>query len=502
MPGGKVGGVGDVVRDLPRALVEAGWRVQVATPSYGVLHRLKGSHKSATLSVSFRGERLDVEVWAVATECSVETTVFHHELFEEQGAGRIYFGDDVDRPFATDATKFALFSAAAASWIRTLEQAPDIVHLHDWHAAMYLPVTKYLDEFACLRNIRTVFTIHNLAYQGTRPLDNDESSLAAWFPEMAPDFDAIRDPEHGNCINPMAAAIRLADRVSTVSPTYAEEICRPSDPSTGFIGGEGLEGLLQAARDEGRLGGVLNGCVYTGLTGRRPGWQRLIAMVQGQLHDWQVDAPASEAHELALERVAALPKRRPRHIITSIGRLVAQKATLLLLSDDSHNSPIERIAAACGRDAVIIVLGSGDAAFEERMLTVARRLPNLLFLRGYSEVLADPLYHAGDLFLMPSSFEPCGISQMLAMRRGQPCVAHRVGGLGDTIRHGATGFLFEGDTPDEQAEAFVAMTLQALTVRTDDPLRWQEIQNAAAAERFDWASAAETTIATLYSAHA
>ena len=153
LPGGKVGGVGDVVRDLPKALAQAGWHVRVATPSYGVLHRLSGSRRSATLPVAFRGENLEVEVWEVPTEGGVETLILHHPLFEEQGPGRIYFNGDVDRPFATDATKFALFSVAAASWIRSLEQMPDVVHLHDWHAALYLPVTNYLDEFASLRKI-------------------------------------------------------------------------------------------------------------------------------------------------------------------------------------------------------------------------------------------------------------------------------------------------------------------------------------------------------------
>jgi starch synthase len=197
-----------------------------------------------------------------------------------------------------------------------------------------------------------------------------------------------------------------------------------------------------------------------------------------------------------------LPKRRPRHVITSIGRLVEQKATLLLLGDDAHCSPIERIANECGRDAALIVLGSGDTKFEKRMLKVAHRLPNLVFLQGYSEVLADPLYHAGDLFLIPSSFEPCGISQMLAMQYGQPCVAHRVGGLSDTIDDNVTGFLFDGDTPGEQADAFVDTTLRALGLRTNDPLRWQELQKATAAKRFDWAFAAQETIDNLYCRHA
>jgi starch synthase len=221
-------------------------------------------------------------------------------------------------------------------------------------------------------------------------------------------------------------------------------------------------------------------------------------MLESQLRDWLASAPEKEVHKLAIERVASMPKRRPRHVLTSIGRLVAQKATLLLHEDKSGKSALQRIAGELGKNGVIIVLGSGETIFEERLLDVARRTPNLIFLCGYSESLAEPLYHAGDLFLMPSSFEPCGISQMLAMRRGQPCIAHAIGGLRDTIRDQKTGFLFDGSTPDIQADAFVSTTLDALTVRTDDPMRWQDIRKAAAAQRFDWASSAKRTIESLY----
>ena len=472
--------------------------MRVATPSYGTLHRLTGAEKLGTIVTPFRSAQYDVEVWRLMSDEGVENIILHHALFAEHGAGRIYFEEDIDRPFATDANKFAFFCVAAACWIRSLDRAPDVVHLHDWHAAFYLPLVEYARDFENLRNIRTVFTVHNLSYQGTRPLDGDESSLKAWFPQVTFDRDAVADPEHTHCINPMAAAIRLADRVSTVSPTYAQEICRPSNPDIGFIGGEGLESLLQDAADQGRLEGVLNGCFYGDSPGRRPGWQRLLGMLEAQLHDWQLNAPANEAHKLALERVAKMPKRRPHHLVTSIGRLVAQKATLLLHANASGESPIERIANKLGRNAVIIVLGSGEAVYEARILDIAARLPNLIFLCGYSELLADPVYHAGDLFLMPSSFEPCGISQMLAMRRGQPCVAHAVGGLRDTIRHGETGFLFEGKTPDAQADAFVETTLAALKLRAEDPVAWDSICKAAAAQRFDWALSAQQTMKALY----
>ena len=499
LPGGKVGGVGDVVRDLPVALTGLGWQATVITPAYGALHQADGAERMGTFEVGFRNESETITAWRVpGGNAPVDNIVFDHPLFGAHGAGRIYFGDEPARPFATDANKFALLAAATAAWLARAERQPDVVHLHDWHAAMYLLFARYDARYAALRDIRTVFTIHNLSYQGTRPLRGDESSLDAWFPDLRPDIDAIVDPRHGNCINPMATAIRLADRVSTVSATYAAEICQPSDTARGFIGGEGLEDLLAAARDERRLVGILNGCEYDGPRARKPGWARLQGLLEAQLHDWQQREPDNAAHRLALQRLADLPKRKPLHILTSIGRLVAQKATLLLLDADRGSAPLQRLAAELQGSTVIVILGSGEPRFEAQLLEVARACPNVIYLNGYSEVLADPLYAAGDLFLMPSSFEPCGISQMLAMRNGQPCVVHGVGGLRDTVQHGVTGFVFGGDTPREQANNFVATTLAALAQRADDPDGWKTLCDRARAERFSWELAAQRTIDELY----
>ncbi len=486
--------------DLPRALADEGWQVSVTTPSYGALHRLPGTTRITTLEVGFRGETLGVEVWHLRDDgLGVANVVLHHELFAYQGTGRIYVGDDPARPFAADADKFALYCAAAAEWILCSERLPDVVHLHDWHAAFYLLLTHYDPRYRHLDDIRTVFTIHNLSYQGIRPLDDDDSSLAAWFPGLAVDEDAVRDPRYDDCLNPMAAAIRLADAVSTVSPTYAGEICRPSDPATGFIGGEGLEKDLVAARNQGRLIGVLNGCYYDKPVGTRPGWQRLKQMIETQLSDWRRAEPLDESHEIALLRLLRFPNRRPPHVLTSVGRLVAQKASLLLGDAGDGRSALQRISEGIGQTGVIIVLGSGDPAFEARMLEQVKATDNVLFLRGYSETLAAPLYRAGDLFLMPSSFEPCGISQMMAMRAGQPCVVHGVGGLQDTVQHNVTGFVFEGATPLEQSQRFVATTLAALELRAEDPIHWQNVCRGAAEQRFDWRASARQTIDNLYS---
>jgi starch synthase len=491
--------VGDVVRDLPVALSRLGWSATVATPSYGSLHRVDGAERLGSVEVHFRGRLEQVDTWLVpGSNTGVRNLVFDHPLFAADGEGLIYFGDEPERPFATDANKFALFCACAAEWVASTSRKPDVVHLHDWHAAMYLLFARFEDRLGAVARIPTVFTVHNLSYQGTRPLRGDDSSLEAWFPDLRPDIDAVVDPEHGNCINPMAAAIRLADRVSTVSGTYADEICRPSDLSTGFIGGEGLEDLLNDARAEGRLIGILNGCEYDLPKTRRPGWMRLLGMCEAQVHDWQRRAPANDAHQLARQRISQLPKRRPLHVLTSIGRLVAQKATLLLLDAEDGNSPLQRLSEKLGRSAVIIVIGSGDPVYEKRMLAVAHECPNVLFLNGYSELLADPVYAAGDLFLMPSSFEPCGISQMLAMRAGQPCVVHGVGGLRDTVVNGETGFVFDGRTSRAQADNFVTATREALAWRSDDPAGWKTMCERAMEQRFSWQLCADRTVRELY----
>lgn len=485
------------MRDLPAALRALGWQATVLTPSYGSFHTLQGAQELAAITVRFRGETHDVRIFELQTG-AVRTILFEHALLMPTTPGQVYHDDGADRPYATDANKFAFFCAAAAAWIDALPVLPDAIHLHDWHAAYFLLHREFADHSGRLTKIPTVFTIHNLAYQGQRPLRDDESSLEAWFPEMQYDSDALRDPAADNCINPMAFAIRCADRVNTVSPTYAQEIQCPSNPATGFIGGEGLERDLVAAAEEGRLSGILNGCDYSVTLGRRPGWQRLVISARNALNAWAKKDPDEAVHALALETLAALPKRRPLHVLTSVGRLVAQKMQLFLHPLADGRTALEHILESLGSKGVLFLLGSGDEAYEEQVCRIAKSSPNLVFFRGYAEELGTLMYHGGDLFLMPSSFEPCGISQMLAMRSGQPCVVHGVGGLHDTVESGVTGFVFAGKTTTDQASAFVDTVDRALRFRHDHPNRWQTMRKTAAAQRFDWASSARQYIEQMY----
>jgi starch synthase len=461
------------------------------------LHRLEGASLVGQVETQFRGRTESVDVYELLTG-QVRHVLFDHPILTPAEPGRIYHDDGANRPFATDANLFAAFCAAAAAWTRMQAPRPGIVHLNDWHAAFYLLQREFGADVDDLKSIRTVFSIHNLAYQGQRPLHGDDSSPASWFPELGLDPAIVGDPRADDCINPMAFAVRVADAVIAVSPSYAEEICRPSAPAEGFYGGEGLEQDLGTAAAEERLVGILNGCAYPPSRPPRPGWQRVISLLRDQADAWALSEPENEAHRIARQRIAELPKRRPLHLMTSIGRLVSQKAMLMLEPAGNAPTALDAVLNAVGKHGILVMVGSGEPALEARITEVASRHANFVFMNGYSETIVDPLYRGGDLFLMPSSFEPCGISQMLAMRGGQPCVVNAVGGLKDTVRDGDTGFLFHGRTPQEQAEAFVDTVARALELRAERPVLWAGIAQRAERERFDWDTAARHYIEQVY----
>jgi len=498
LPGGKVGGVGDVIRDLPIALAARGWHATVITPAYGSFNRLPGAVNTATVELPFAGARQHASIWHIpAHHSAVEHLVIEHPAMAPDGPGKIYCHDPADRPFATDASKFAFFCAALAAYVKQCSGSYDVVHLHDWHAGFYLLLRAYDPQVAALKSIRTVFTIHNLALQGIRPFAGDTSSLASWFPDLAVPLGKIVDPRYADCINPMLTAIRLADKISTVSPTYAQEILRPSDPAHGFSGGEGLETDLQQASREGRLAGILNGCEYSGFVRRPVGWQRLLDAMDATLAGWQ-DQELATIAAVSAATLKALPRRRPKHVLVSVGRLAAQKAALFMQLTKNDRSALETILDELGNSGVFIMLGSGNRALEDFFSEIALQRKNFLFLCGYSDLLADMLYAAGDLFLMPSTFEPCGISQMLAMRAGQPCVVHAVGGLKDTIENDVDGFEFAGDTPLLQADNFASSVKRALQLKSADPAAWKVLREHAASRRFSWSVAAERYEQELY----
>lgn len=507
LPGGKVGGVGDVIRDIPIALAEEGHSVDVVTPGYGALSLLAGSRRLASFEVRFAAELHPIEVYEVPSPKRaherVRNIVLESPLFAVGGKGVIYCNDDSE-PFATDSSKFALFSLAIAeAVVRGVLPKPEVLHLHDWHSAVVAILREYDPRFASLRSIRTVFSIHNLSLQGIRPFEWNYCSLDAWFYPMGYDRKEIGDPRYNDCYNPMRAGIRLCDRVHAVSPTYAEEILRPSDPAHGFIGGEGLEEDLQEAALEGRLVGVLNGADYEVELPKRPTRAALFDACEAVIDSLMAKTKAlGSAHYLADKRLGQwrTSVAQEGHIlITSIGRITDQKMSLLAQPHATEKSVLDALLTQVKDRASLLLIGSGDAKLEAFLTRVAGDHKNFLFINGYAEALSDQVYVAGDLFLMPSSFEPCGISQMLAMRAAQPCLVHAVGGLKDTVEDGVTGFSFDGDTPAEQAANMLSKLEAVVRTKRRGPKKWQTLRKRAAAQRFLWRDAAKRYTEELYS---
>ena len=165
---------------------------------------------------------------------------------------------------------------------------------------------------------------------------------------------------------------------------------------------------------------------------------------------------------------------------------------------EDGETALDHLLNTLGSAGVFLLLGNGDTRLEQFLTRVAARRDNFIFLKGYSETLSNALYASGDLFLMPSSFEPCGISQMLAMRAGQPCLVHGVGGLKDTVRDREDGFVFSGDSLTAQAENMVNSFQTALNTWQKRSKTWVSLSAAAAAARFTWRDAADSVVGQLY----
>jgi starch synthase len=506
--GCKVGGIADVLRDAPMALAAAGCTVSVITPAYGFLHLKARDTGNATLGVPFGGESRAAQWYGIRADSAhacVDHYVIDHPMFTAfdpaSNTHKIYIDDPPGRPFASDATKFAFFCLAVAEALkRDLLKTVTHIHLHDWHAAFLLLLRAYHPRYDFLKNIPIVYTIHNLGLQGIRPFSGDDSSLNSWYPGLHYDWLTLKDPRW-DCINPMAVGIRLADRVHTVSPGYAHEIQQPSDRPH-FYGGEGLESDLRRASRQERLFGILNGCDYPQNTAAPDlPFETLLRLLKHTVVAWSglADTVAA-AHFSAFARIGDWLERPepPGLICTSVGRLQDQKMLLLKEAGSGTRSGLERILDVLGTYGILILIGTGDPEYERFFTRISAQRRNFLFVKGYSEACADALYRKGDLFLMPSSYEPCGISQMLAMRAGQPCLVHAVGGLRDTVKDLHNGFCFEGGQLQDQIDRMVSAFEKALALRVQNPRQWQKIRQNAADERFSWKQSTEWYIRHLY----
>ncbi|WP_228289695.1 glycogen synthase [Shewanella cyperi] len=512
LKGAKVGGMADVIGDLPAALEQVDIAASVLMPGYGFLASRHGAALVAEFTVPFRDGHWSMRLSILPHPKAQSARIYLIDGPSLDAApSALYHQSSPLRPFADDADRFALFGAAAATALcNGLVPMPDVLHLHDWHLGAFALLRAFDPRYLALRDTPAVLTVHNLALQGTRPLAQESSSLAAWFPALFASLDGaqlalLADRRYGGCINPLRAAINLVDRVHLVSPHYCEEVLLPSRPEAGFIGGESLELDLARHRDRGTLVGILNGCNYDndGAEGQsgRPTTSELVRTIKRTLI--RVQAHRREVAAVDFIAAARLPElfdNEQAFVISSVGRLTAQKVQILRQRRGSGETVLEALLAQLRDwrpDARLIMLGSGDEGIGREFQAIAALQDNFLFINHYDEALSEALYLRGDLFLMPSSFEPCGISQMLAMRAGQPCLVHAVGGLVDTVSHGHNGWSFQGETPLAQGEALLARLAELLPLVGSDT--WRRVAANAVASRFDWPAQARQYANKLYS---
>ncbi|MCU0329878.1 MAG: glycogen synthase [Candidatus Kapabacteria bacterium] len=453
-PYAKVGGLADMTSALPKAWQADGHSVTVVLPKYGAIDaKAHGLEKTdLTLAVPFGAWNEYASVWkAQLPGSSVPVYLIGSEdYFERPGIYGYHEGyEDNDR-------RFIFLSKAAFELAKALGMRPDVIHAHDYHTAPCMPLLKVIyrhqPEFA---GTRGVFTIHNMAYQGY--YDPIRAMDFCGFPME--DFYPGAWYEQDGAFNCLKAGIMFADKVTTVSPTYAQEIRWTPE-------GMGLQSALQARGAD--LIGVLNGIDTDEWS---PANDPFLAL--------PYDVDSIEKKQVLKSILLAEHGCYPHNVdndlplIGMVTRLTEQKGISIFFN--AIQAFIERNACR------LVVLGSGDRAAESRLRELAAAYPsNVIVHTGYNNALSHQIQAASDFYLMPSKFEPCGLTQMYAMAYGTVPIVRAVGGLADSVTaydpvtfHG-TGFRFSAYT----AEACAAAIADALRVYRREP-HWTHIRRNA-----------------------
>lgn len=447
----KVGGLGDVSSALPRALA-AHHDVRVLIPAYREMIQSEYDIVTVGHLPSFAGLPACDIGQITCRDGLILYVLLCPELYEREGTpygrGSSGYGDGQDEGWQDNDIRFARLSRAAADIAlgqANLDWQPQLLHLNDWACGLAPAYLQWED-----RPIPSVFTIHNLAYQG---LFNASRLEALGIPDAAFNIDGV---EYYGELSFMKAGIVYASQVTTVSATYAQEITTPKF-------GCGLDGLLRCKAEQGRLSGIPNGIDDS--------WDPRTDshLVQAfSSNDWRGKRANADyvRHYFGL-----LSSQGP--LFAVISRMVHQKGLDLT---------IEAAKAIVHAGGQIVFMGCGEHHVEEALRKLAIRFPGAIAAYiGFDEYQARCLFAGSDFLLMPSRFEPCGLSQMYAQRFGSLPIAHRTGGLADTIEDGVTGFLFD----DMQFASYMHAIQRAFAVYKSTDL-FNAMRGAAMTGRYHW----------------
>ena len=455
VPFAKTGGLADVAGSLPKALKADGMDVRVIMPKYGKIpeeYREKMEHiYDGTIPVYWRNKFVGID----ELEYNGVTFYFvdNEEYFNREG----FYGYD------DDAERLSFFSRAVLNLLPAIDFWPDVIHANDWHTGLVSVLLK-LEHAGDERyeKIRTVYTIHNLKYQGVFPKDVMGDTLGLDWK-----YFNNGDLEFYDAVNFMKGGLIYSDYITTVSRTYAKEI------QFEYFG-EKLDGLLRQRKDS--LFGIVNGIDYDVYNPRTD--TNLTETYDVDTLDRKLD------NKVALQRQLGLPEGRNIPMVALVSRLVPPKGLDLIVRIMDELLQHE--------DMQLVVLGTGDKIYEDWFKGLAWRFPKKVSANiRFSNELAQRIYASSEIFLMPSNYEPCGIGQLIALRYGTIPVVRETGGLKDTVQqydkytNEGNGFVF----PNYNAHELMYAVKKALAMRKNLQI-WQKIiQNAMNAD-YSWKESA------------
>lgn len=452
----KTGGLGDVAGALPKALKEKGTDIKVVLPFFTKMPQRYKDQLQDLFSY-------DVYVGWRKQYCGVK--------YLQMNGIDYYFLDNLyyfDRPelygYFDDGERFAFYQQAVIELMEKIDFIPDVMHLNDYHTS-FIPCLlkekyRWIQKFS---KIRTVLTIHNIEFQG----QYDRGILYDLFGMGSERYDdgSIR---FNDCVNFMKAGILYADRVTTVSPSYAEEIKTPEF-------GAGLDVILRM--ESGKLSGIVNGIDYDTFDPAKD--PALFANYDQRHLDKKIE------NKVQLQKYLELPVRPEVPVIGIVSRLTYQKGFHLLLQEMDNLLQF---------DVQLVLIGTGDPNFENQFRHFGEKyLTKTSIQIAFDVTLAQKVYAGADMFLMPSAFEPCGLSQMISMRYGTLPIIHEIGGLRDTVEpynpitNEGTGFGFN------IYESFYLMNAmkQAIELYQNHPDVWRGLMREAMSRDFSWDGSSE-----------